>query len=201
MTQQNQLLPSRWKIPVCPTLRRFDFRLSVPGSRASRPPRGQDGRATRESIPSSFLLFSRRPRMFCQGSWPGSTGYLGGKGISLLTLTLFLTIPPVQADTSPCNGFMSLGLHNTTYRSDPGQARALVLSQFCSADFTTITDPANYQTGNVGNTKVMEIEASYDVLTNSFSSAASTSNPAFAIARRNSIRLVGVVEVAILQRS
>jgi hypothetical protein len=112
---------------------------------------------------------------------------LGGKGISLLTLALFLTIPPVQADTSPCNGFMSLGLHNTTYRSDPGQARALVLSQFCSADFTTITDPATYQTGTVGNIKVMEIEASYDVLTGSFSSAASPSNPAFAIARRNSI--------------
>ena len=70
-------------------------RLSVPGSRASRLPRGQDGRTTSESIPSSFLspVFPATQGIL-SGFVTGSIRYGDGKGI-------YLSLPFLKGDNSP----------------------------------------------------------------------------------------------------
>jgi len=92
------------------------------------------------------------------------------KHLTVLPIALFFIIPQAQAaDPSPCNGLLSLGLYNTQFRTDATQARSLVLAKFCSADFNTLTDANTYKVGASTNMQVLDIEASYDLLTGSFS--------------------------------
>jgi len=93
------------------------------------------------------------------------------KAIIVTIIALLFTAPSSWADTSPCNGLLSLGLYNATQRTDVKRAYAVLDSKFCSADFSTLTDPDKYQAGNSSNGQVLEIEASYDLLIGSFVSS------------------------------
>ncbi|MGI9212401.1 MAG: tail fiber protein [Methylococcaceae bacterium] len=86
------------------------------------------------------------------------------KPLTILPLTIFLISPQARAaDPSPCSGLLSLGLYNTTQRTDDTQARSLLVSDFCSRDFSQIND-SDFDS----NSQAQLIRASYNALTGSF---------------------------------
>jgi hypothetical protein len=95
---------------------------------------------------------------------------------SVLTTSLLISQGGMAADgNNPCNELLTLGLYNTTQSSDATQSRSLVTSQFCSADFSKITDN-NYQYGKSTNAQTLNIEASYGPASGSVGSSSSGSN-------------------------
>jgi len=95
---------------------------------------------------------------------------------SVLTTSLLISQGLMAADgNNPCNELLTLGLYNTTQSSDATQSRSLVTSQFCSADFSKITDN-NYQYGKSTNAQTLNIEASYGPASGSVGSSSSGSN-------------------------
>lgn len=81
------------------------------------------------------------------------------KSSTVMIMTWLFTASPTWADTSPCNGLLSLGLYNATQRTDAKRAYAVLDSKFCSADFSTLTDPNKYQPGTSSNGQVLEIRS------------------------------------------
>lgn len=95
---------------------------------------------------------------------------------SVMTASLLISQGVIAADgNNPCNELLTLGLYNTTQSSDATQSRSLVTSQFCSADFSKITDN-NYQYGKSTNAQTLNIEASYGPVSGSVGSSSSGSN-------------------------